>query len=165
MRRPAMCGLRRMNCFVMPRRVLAFEGKSMFKKVLSLTLIALLINVAGVSPVRAGAQVVEQTRDVEKVKKNIRKLGAGEAARVELNLWDGRKLKGYISEAGEDNLIVADVKTGAVVSVSYAEVKQVGGRNSLTAAKVGLTLAKGMAIVGAVALGAILLMLISIPKS
>lgn len=137
----------------------------MFKKVLSLTLIALLINLFAVTPVRAGAKVVEQTRNVEKVKENIRKLGLGEAARVELKLWDKRKLKGYIREAGEDNFIVADAKTGAPTTVSYAEVKQVKGSNHLTAAKVGLTIAKGVAIVGAVALGAMLLVLISVPKT
>lgn len=137
----------------------------MFKKILSLTLIALLINVFGLTPVRAGAQVVEQTRNVEKVKENVVKLGVGEAARVELKLWDGSKLKGYISEAGADNFTVASAKTGAVTTLNYADVKQIKGSNRLTAAKVGLTLAKGVAIVGAVALGAMLLMLISIPKT
>lgn len=137
----------------------------MFKKVLSLTLIALLINLFGTTPVRAGAQIVEQTRNVEKVKENVRKLGIGEAARVELKLWDQRKLKGYIREAGEDNFVVADAKTGATTTVPYAEVKQVKGSNHLTAAKVGLTIAKGVAIVGAVALGAMLLVFISLPKT
>ncbi len=137
----------------------------MFKKFLSLTLVALLINVVCVMPVRAGAQVVEQTRNVEKVKENIRKLGIGEAARVELKLWDGTKLKGYLREAGGDNFTVADTKTGAATTVTYADVKQVKGSNRLTAAKVGLTIAKGVAIVGAVALGTMLLMLISIPKT
>ena len=137
----------------------------MFKKFLSLTLIALLINVIGVRPIRAGAQVVRQTRNVEKVKENVRRLGTGEAARVELKLWDGRKLKGYIREAGEDDFSVVDAKTGVAQAVTYAEVRQVKGSNNVTAAKVGLTIAKGVAIVGAVALGAMLLMLISIPKS
>jgi len=137
----------------------------MFKKFLSLTLIALLINVVVVKPVRAGAQVVEQTRNVEKVKESIRKLGTGDAARVELKLWDGRKLKGYVREAGEDNFTVADAKTGAATTVTYAEVKQVKGNNRLTAAKVGLTVAKGTAIVGAIALGFMLLLLVSVPKT
>jgi hypothetical protein len=138
----------------------------MFRKFLSITLIALLVNVAGVmTPVRAGAQVVEQTRNVEKVKENIRKLGVGEAARVEVKLLDGRKLKGYLREAGEDNFTVVDAKTGAATTATYAEVRHVKGRNSLTAAKVGLTLAKGAAIVGAVALGFMLLVLVSVPKT
>lgn len=137
----------------------------MFRKFLSLTLIALLLNVVWVKPVRAGAQVVKQTPNVEKVKENIFKLGTGEAARVELKLWDGQKLKGYLREAGEDNFVIVEAKTGAATRLAYADVKQVKGSNRLNAAKVGLTLAKGVAIVGAVALGAMLLVLISIPKT
>ncbi len=137
----------------------------MFKKILSLTLAALLSNLAAAMPVSAGAQVVGQTRNVEKMRENVRKLGTGEAARVELKLWDGRRLKGYISEAGEDSFSVADAKTGAPETVTYEDVKQVKGRNSLTAAKVGLSLAKGAAIVGAVALGFTLLLLVSVPKT
>jgi hypothetical protein len=137
----------------------------MFKKVLSLTFIVLLINMAGVKSVRAGAQVVRQASNVEKVKENIRKLGSGEATRVELKLWDGRKLKGYIREAGAEDCSIVDAKTGAATSVPYAQVRQVKGSNRLTAVKVGLTIAKGVAIVGAVALGAMLLVLISVPKT
>jgi hypothetical protein len=137
----------------------------MFKKFLSLTLIALLINLFGMTPVRAGALVVKQTPNVEKVKENIRKLGTGEAARVELKLSDGTKLKGYLREAGADNFTVADAQTGEVTTLTYAQVKQLKGSNRLPAAKVGLTIAKGVAIVGAVALSAMLLMLISVPKT
>lgn len=128
-------------------------------------LVALLLNVAGATSVRAGAQLVEQTRNVEKVKENVRRVGTGETARLELKLWDGRKLKGYLREAGEDDLTIVDSKTGAATKVTYAQVRQVKGGNRLTTAKVGLTLAKGAAIVGAVALGAMLLVLISVPKT
>ena len=137
----------------------------MFKKVLSLTLVVLLINVIGMKPVQAGAQVVGQTRNVEKVKENIRKLGTGEAARVELKLWDGRKLKGYIREASADDFSIVDARTRAATTLTYAQVRQVKGSNSLTAAKVGLTIAKGVAIVGVVALAAMLLVLVSVPKT
>lgn len=137
----------------------------MFGKFLSLTLVVLLFNVAGATPVRAGAQVVEQTRSVEKVKESVRKIGTGDAARLELKLWDGRKLKGYLREAREDDFTIVDVKTGAATTVTYAQVRQVKGSNRLTTAKVGLTLAKGAAIVGAVALGFTLLGFILVPKS
>jgi hypothetical protein len=137
----------------------------MFRKVLSLTLIALLINVFGLTPVKAGALVVAQARNVEKVRENVLKLGVGEAARVELKLWDGRRLKGYIREAGTDDFSIVDAKTGAATTLAYEQVRQVKGSNSLTAVKVGLTIAKGAAIVGAVALGAMLLVLISVPKT
>jgi hypothetical protein len=138
----------------------------MFRKVLSLMLIALLVNMFGVAQeIRAGAQVVGQTRNVEKVKENIRKLGSGEATRVELKLWDGTKLKGYIRETRTDDFSVVDAKTGASITVPYTQVRQVKGSNRLTAAKVGLTLAKGTAIVGAIALGFMLLILVSVPKT
>lgn len=137
----------------------------MFKKILSLTLAALLLNVAAAIPARAGAQVVEKTQNVERVRENVRRLGTGEAARVELKLWDGRRLKGYISGARADDFSIVDAKTGAVETAAYAEVRQVKGSNRLTAAKVGITLAKGAAVVGAVALGTMLLLLVSLPKS
>ncbi|MCA1565210.1 MAG: hypothetical protein LC803_06175 [Acidobacteria bacterium] len=138
----------------------------MSKKILSSMLIALLINMfMVVMPVRAGAQVVEQTRNVERVKENVRKLGIGEAARLELKLWDGRKLKGYLREAGEDDFTVADVNTGGATTLAYAQVKGVKGSNRSDAAQVGLTLAKGAAIVGAIAIGFTLLMLVTIPKT
>jgi hypothetical protein len=139
----------------------------MSKKILSLTLIALLINMFMlVMPVRAGAQVVEpKTRNVERVKENVRKLGIGEAARLELKLWDGRRLKGYLREAGEGDFTVVDAKTGAATTLTYAQVKQVKGGERSEAARVGLTLAKGAAIVGAIAIGFTLLMLVTIPKT
>ena len=138
----------------------------MSQKILSSMLIALLFNMFMlVMPVRAGAQVVEQTRNVERVKENVRKLGSGEAARLELKLWDGRKLKGYLREAGEDDFTVVDAKTGAATTLTYAQVRQVKGSNRSDAAQVGLTLAKGAAIVGAIAIGFTLLMLVTIPKT
>jgi hypothetical protein len=137
----------------------------MCKKFLSLTLIALLINVFGMTPVRAGAQVVKLTPNVERVKENVRKLGTGEAARVELKLWDGTKLKGSIREARKDDFIIADAKTGAATTLTYAQVKQLKGSNNLTAPKDGLTIARGVAIFSAVALAAMLLALVSVPKT
>ena len=138
----------------------------MFKKILSLTLIALVINVFGVGTVRAGAQVVEQARpNVERVKENVRKLGIGDATRLQLKLWDGRNVKGYLREAREEDFTVVDVKTGVATTVKYAEVKQVKGSNRSTAAKVGVNLAKGAAMVGALALGLTLFTLIFVRGS
>jgi hypothetical protein len=146
---------------------ISVRGKGMSGKILSLTLIALLINMFMlVLPVRAGAQVVEpKTRNAERVKENVRKLGSREAARLELKLWDGRKLKGYLREAGEDDLTVVDVKTSAATTLTYEQVKQVTSGERSDAARVGLTLAKGAAIVGAIAIGFTLLMLVTIPKT
>ena len=122
----------------------------MLKKVLSLVLTVLLINAVAVSSSYARSQD-QQTPKIEKVKENVRKLGVGEEARVEVKLHDGRKLKGYIQEAGEDNFTVIDSKSGTATTVAYSQVKELKGTNRSTAAKVGINVAKGVGIVAAVA--------------
>jgi hypothetical protein len=122
----------------------------MLKKVLSLGLIGLLINAVAVSSSYARSQD-EQARNIEKVKENVRKLGVGEEARVEVKLQDGQKLKGYIREAGEDSFTVIDSKYGTATTVAYSQVKQLKGSNRSTAAKVGVNIAKGVGVVAVVA--------------
>jgi len=122
----------------------------MFHKILSLVLAMLLVNVVAVNSAGARSQE-EQARHIEKVKENVRKLGVGEEARIEVKLQDGRKLKGYICEAGENGFVIIEAKKGTATSVDYSQVKQVKGSNSLTAAKVGITIVKGVAIVAGVA--------------
>ena len=128
----------------------------MLRKVLSLVVTGLLINVVAVSSSYARPQD-DQARNIEKVKENVRKLGVGEDARVEVKLYDGRKVKGYIREAGEDNFTVIDSKSGTVTTVAYSQVKQLKGTNRSTAAKVGINVAKGVGVVAAVAGIALLL--------
>jgi hypothetical protein len=73
-------------------------------------------------------------------------------------------LKGYIKDAGEDSFIVVD-KAGAASTISYSQVKQIKGSHHLTAAKVALTIVKGVLIVGAVAGAFTLLLALTIPKT
>ncbi len=89
----------------------------MFKKILSFVLIVLLFNVIGVGS--AYSQEDKQVRAIEQVRENVRKLGTGEAARVEVKLLDGRKIKGYIGEADEDSFVVVEAKTSAATTVDY----------------------------------------------
>ncbi len=99
----------------------------------------------------------DQARNIEKVKENVRKLGVGEDARVEVKLQDGRKLKGYIQQAGEDDFSVIDSKSGTATTVAYSQVRELKGTNRSTAAKVGINVAKGVGVVAAVAGIALLL--------
>lgn len=122
----------------------------MFKRLLSALLVGLLINFAAPGTARAGQGADEQARRVEKVRAAVRKLGVGEEARVEVRLADGRRVKGHVREAGEDGFVVVDAKTGAATNVVYSQVAQVKGANRLTAAKVGITIAKGVAVFAAV---------------
>ena len=110
----------------------------MFKKVLSLTLVGFLLSVAGVRLAYAGSKEEKATRFAEKVKEGISKLGTGADARIEVKLRDKTKLKGYVSEAGEDSFVIVDGKTGATSTVTYAQVKQVKGNNLSTAAEIAI---------------------------
>src|ERR1044071_1133228 len=89
------------------------EGDCMLKRILAVVLVGLLINMVSISSAYAGSKEEEQARFFEKVKKNIVKLGTGADAWVEIKLRDKTKLRGYISEVGEDSFVVVDAKTGA----------------------------------------------------
>jgi hypothetical protein len=116
----------------------------MLKKFLSLALVGLLINLVSVSPVYAGSKEEKQARFAEQVKRGVLKLGTGTDARVEVKLRDKTKLKGYISEAGEDSFTVVDAKLGVATTVAYPQVKQVKGNNLSSGARIAL--AVGLAI-------------------
>ena len=117
----------------------------MLKKVLSLIVVGLLVYMAGVVPAYADSKAEKEARFGEKVKDGVRKLGTGEASRVEVRLRDKTKLKGYISEAGENNFVVVDA-SGANHSVPYPQVKKVRGNNLSTGARIAI----GVAIVAAI---------------
>jgi hypothetical protein len=110
----------------------------MFKKVLTLALVGFLLSVAGVRPALAGPKEEKTARFAEKVKHGISKLGTGAEARIEVKLRDKTKLKGYVSEAGEDSFVIVDEKTGAAHTVTYPQVKQVKGNNLSTAAEIAI---------------------------
>ena len=136
----------------------------MLKKVLSVALSCLLISVTA-SAVYARSQDDKRTREIEKIKESVRKLGVGPEARVEVTLYDGRSFKGTIREATDDAFLVIERKTKTIITVPYSDVVKLKGKNGLTAAKVGINVAKGVAIVAGVAAAFTLLMYIMIPKS
>ena len=110
----------------------------MLKKVLSVMLVGFLFSGAGVRLAYAGPKEEKETRFAAKVKEGISKLGIGEQARIEVKLRDKTKLKGYVSEAGQDSFVLVNEKTNATSTVSYAQVKQVKGNNLSTAAEIAL---------------------------
>lgn len=136
----------------------------MLKKVVSVALIGLLISVTA-SAVYARSQDDQRTRQIEKIKESVRKLGVGSEARVEVSLQDGRKFKGTIREATDDNFLLLEETTKTVITVPYSDVAKLKGKNGLTAAEVGINVAKGAAIVAGVAAAFTLFMYIIIPKS
>lgn len=118
----------------------------MFKKLLSLGLACLLINMFGVKSAYATSKEERQARLTAKVKEGIRRLGVGKSARIEVTLRDKTKLKGYIREAGDANFIVVDANSGEAVTVAYPQVKQIKGHNLSTGAKIALGIGIGVGI-------------------
>jgi len=125
---------------------MSLRRKVMFKKLLSLFLMVLLVNLVGMTSVYAASKEEQQASLVKKVKANVLKLGTGEAARVKVKLRDNSKLEGYISAADEQGFTVTDRKTAKATTVGYPQVKSVKGNNLSTGAKIAI----GAGIAGAI---------------
>ena len=122
----------------------------MFKKLLSLSLVALLINLAGVTTAYAASKEEKQARFAEKVKADVLKFGTGEAARVKIKLRDKTKVAGYISAADGEGFTVMDSKTGMATTIAYPQVKSVQGNNLSTGAKIAIGVGIAAAIIFAI---------------
>ncbi len=119
----------------------------MLKKILSLVLVGLLACAFNVRAVSANAMVKNDELSIEKVKRNIDKLGVGEKARATVKLKSGTKLKGYVYQAGENDFVIADAKTGQKTTVAYSDVQQVKGKNLSTGVKIAIGVGIGAAAV------------------
>jgi len=109
----------------------------MFKKLVSLSLVALLINLSAVTAYAASKEE-KQARFTEKVKASVLKFGTGEPARVKIKLQDKTKLAGYISAADDEGFTVTNSKTGTVTTIAYPQVRSVQGNNLSTGAKIAI---------------------------
>ena len=110
----------------------------MFRKLVTLLLVALVINLGGVRLAHADSKEEKHARFADKIKANVLKLGSGESARVKVKLRNQPKLEGYISVAGEETFTVTNPKTGAATTVAYTQVKSIQGNNLSTGAKIAI---------------------------
>lgn len=127
----------------------------MFKKTISMFLIFTMLYVGGAMTALAATSAEKDAARAAKVKAAVAKLGVGTDTRVSLKLKDKTKLEGYISEAGEESFVVANLKTGAATTVAYPAVAKMTGKNLSTGAKI--------AIGAAIGVGVLVLILILIP--
>ena len=130
------------------------QEKNMFRKILSLSLASILIQLACAYPAFANADPKKEAARIEKVRAAIIKLGTGPEARVKIELEDNTKLEGYIREAGADNFTLMVTRTGSANTVAYSQVKQAKGNNLSTGARIGIGVgvAVGVALVIAYAI-------------
>ena len=82
-------------------------------------------------------------KQADKTTSEVRKLGTGPDASIELELKDKTKIKGYVSQASDVDFVVVDPKSGTSTTVAYPQVKQAKGNNLSGGVKIAL-------IVGAV---------------
>jgi hypothetical protein len=122
----------------------------MLKKLISLSLAALLLSAVNLRVAFAVAPRKQKETQVEKVKADVAKYSLGKRPRVTVKLQDGSKLKGNIGDVKEDSFTLSDSKTGQSRTLAYADVVEVKKQGGLSLmAKVGI----GLAItVGALAL-------------
>jgi hypothetical protein len=110
----------------------------MWRRILSLTLVCLLMHLSAAAPTLAQSKAEKEARHAERVKAGILKLGTGESARVKLRLRDKTKLEGYVSAASAESFTVINPKTGVATPVAYPQVKQIKGHNLSTGAKIAI---------------------------
>jgi len=102
---------------------------------------ALLLNAAGAMQISIAAQTNQDTSRVEKIKGDVAKRGAGKKARVKVRLQNGSKLKGYITQAGDESFTLTDSKTKQDTTMAYRDVTQVkkqGGLSVVTMVGIGV---------------------------
>ena len=120
----------------------------MHRNLLALTLSGLLIHPAAAGPVTAQSRGAGDARRVEQVRAKISRLGTGEAAHVRVTLRDRRRVSGYVREAGAEDFVVVDPRTGVVTTIPYSQVKKVNHRGLPLAARmaIGLSIGAGIGI-------------------
>jgi hypothetical protein len=122
--------------------------KTMLKQALSLLLAILVLNIS------FGGNAFGQTKaekKTAKMKAEIQQLGTGKGARVKLKLGDGTIVKGYVSEIKENTFVVTKDGSTGNVEIEYAD-----------ASKAPVHVPKGLKIVGYVALGFLVLVVITV---
>ena len=125
------------------RRIFEFKVRGiMFRTLLSLLLAGLLVlSMSGAAALaQTSAQAVEQAR------LKVAKMGVGAKARVTVRTKDGRKLKGFISQAGSDDFVVRDRNSGEATTISYNDVTKVEdnrGHSTLRNVLIGVGIGAG----------------------
>ena len=69
------------------------------------------------------AQADKESQRVDKVKRQVNKIGVDE--NVEVRLTDSSRLKGRISVIGDDYFVLVDRKTADATTLNFAQVKQI----------------------------------------
>ncbi|HEX6625041.1 MAG TPA: hypothetical protein VF064_15125 [Pyrinomonadaceae bacterium] len=123
----------------------------MLKRLVSLSIAALLLHAADVFPLPALARTAQSEQQAAKVKADVTRRGTGKKARVVVRLQDGSKLKGYVSQAGNDSFTLTDSRSGQTRTLSYGDVARVNKPGGLPlGAKIGIGMGALMGVLALV---------------
>ncbi|HEV2707982.1 MAG TPA: hypothetical protein VGV59_18835 [Pyrinomonadaceae bacterium] len=112
----------------------------MKKRLLTVLLALLLAHV----PSLARTQTETDAQLLDKVRSKIARLGVGEKAKATLRLKDGTKVKGYVSQMRETDVVMRDRQTDQPTPVRFADIAKVDdNRGHGTAKKIGIGVAIG----------------------
>jgi sRNA-binding regulator protein Hfq len=122
----------------------------MIKKCLSVAFIGLLLFSTNLQLINAQTNTGNNAATVEKIKANVTKRGTGEKARVNVKMLNGTKMKGFISQAGDDSFTLTDSKTKQTSTLAYSDVAQVKKQGLSTGAKILIGVGVGVAVTAVV---------------
>ena len=74
----------------------------------------------------------------EKVKAEVQKRGTGDKKKVRVKMLNGSKIKGFISQIGEDSFTITHTKNGQQTVIAYRDVKNVEGSGMSGYVRAGL---------------------------
>lgn len=111
----------------------------MLKKLFSMVIVSAIC--ASSLVVSAAVPSNDDAKQAEKTRSEIRKLGTGPDAVIELELRDKTKVKGYVSEANDNDFVVVDPTTKNATTVPYPQVRKARGNNLSGGVKIVLTVA------------------------
>lgn len=116
-------------------------------RTVSWLLSALLLLAPATQTFGAGQKTDKQT-PIEKIKIQVAKVGVGEKAKATITTKGGAKIKGYVSQAGDDDFVMRDRKTSSPTTIRYVDVAKVERNQGHSVAKIVLiAIGAGTAIV------------------
>lgn len=117
-------------------------------RTVSCLLSALLLLAPAAQAFAAGQRADKQAPSMEKVRIQVAKVGVGEKAKTTVTTKDGTKIKGYVSQAGDEDFVIRDRKTSAPTTIRYADVAKVERNHGHPVMKIVLiSIGAGTAIV------------------
>ena len=88
-------------------------------------------------PFLAQSDSKKNEKKIEKIKQKINKLGTGENVIIKVKLYTDTTYQRYLSQVGADNFVVVD-KTGNQITINFADVDSIGGKNLSTGVKIAI---------------------------